>query len=281
VSTRANSTNPLLLSRRSPVVHTEPFVFLEVDDFLPPVIYEEAVSAFPSGDWFPQRIEGNKLRFSLSQTPKLVGQLASQHPVWRQIIDWLQDPVFLDDLYDVVADGLALSRGQRAARRWTFGVRGMPWRSMRHLRATTDFEFSRLEPGAFVPPHTDYAEKLVSALLYFPEPAWKEEYGGHTVYYRAKDDATLDANWDNARLDTNALEQVHTNTFEPNHLSIFLKSANSHHAVSPVACPPGSARNSLNFNVLTQRGDMARAARRGRIIAAAGYLRARRTIVRR
>ena len=97
-------------------------------------------------------------------------------------------------------------------------------------------------------------DKLVSGFLYFPEPGWKDEWGGHTVYYQAKHDSSLDQNWKNARLAVDDLEPFHVNQFVPNHLSLFLKSANSHHAVSPLECPPGTARNTLNFNVLKAKG---------------------------
>lgn len=260
VETRTN--NPLLLSRRSPVLHTDPFFFFEVDDFLPADVYQEALAAFPERPWFEQEIEGNKLRFSTRETPEVVARLTEEHSVWSKVLGWMQDPAFLADLYDLVREGLIASRGRLGSRPWAFDPHEGVLQRLRRQPATTEFEFSRLEPGAFVPAHTDSIYKLVSALLYFPSPEWDEGYGGDTVYYKAKR-GQID-NWRNDRLNVDDLEPFHVNRFVPNRLAVFLKSAHSHHAVSPITCPPEVARNSLNFNVYSVPGRASLAVMRAR-----------------
>ena len=110
------------------------------------------------------------------------------------------------------------------------------------------FEFSRLERGSFVPPHTDDPKKLISLLLYFPDPKWQENYGGGTEFYRTKKRA-MDNNWANREVQFKDLNPFFRAQFAPNRLVGFLKSNNSYHGVQPITCPEGMARNSLNINV--------------------------------
>lgn len=240
--------NPLLLSHRSPLVHLDPFCYFEIDNFLPQDVYKEALAAFPQRDRFPETTEGNKLRLTSVRSPELVKGLMNEHPAWRKVLDWMKAEEFIQDLYKVVRRGLVTSRGLWGARPWAFESPSDSVQSALRLEVRAEFEFSRLEPGAFVIPHTDGPSKLVSALLYFPDPLWEPSYGGDTVYYRAKDGVIAD-NWRNLRLNQDDLQAFHVNRFAPNRLAVFLKSAHSHHAVDAIQCPPGMARNSLNFNV--------------------------------
>ena len=113
----ARTTNPLLLSHRAPVIHTPPLFYLTIEGFLPEDIYQEALDAFPGSEWFGEQIEGDKRRFSAGQMPELVETLMERYPIWRTIIDWLQDDGFLDDLYNVVRESLLEYRGRLDARR--------------------------------------------------------------------------------------------------------------------------------------------------------------------
>lgn len=110
------------------------------------------------------------------------------------------------------------------------------------------FEFSRLRRGSFVPPHTDDQKKLVSLLLYFPDPKWQENYGGDTEFYRAKN-LTARNNWNNQRVSFEDLIPFSRAPFVANRLVAFVKSKNSYHGVQPITCPDGMARDSLNINV--------------------------------
>ena len=110
-------------------------------------------------------------------------------------------------------------------------------------------EFSSLPPGAYLYPHTDKPEKLVSCLLYFADPDWEERYGGATDLYRVKD-AKHNRNWSNRAVTFDALDVAFRTEFRPNRLLVFVKTKNSYHGVSPVACPNGMARKSFNFNFI-------------------------------
>jgi hypothetical protein len=120
--------------------------------------------------------------------------------------------------------------------------------------------------------------KLASGLLYLPEPGWKEEWGAHTVYYQAKHDHSLDQNWKNVRLNVDDLEPFHVNNVVRNHLCLFLKSANSHHALRALECPPGTARDMLNLNVLKAKGRSGQQLTRLRARGRSGVGKARRLI---
>jgi 2OG-Fe(II) oxygenase superfamily len=110
------------------------------------------------------------------------------------------------------------------------------------------FELSRLDAGTSVPAHTDATGKLLSLLLFFPQPGWREEWGGDTVLYRVRHRA-WERNWYNRRVPSAELEPVFQSRFSPNRLLGFVKARNSYHGVPPLACPGDASRTSLNVNV--------------------------------
>ena len=154
----------LLLSPRTRVARTNPFFHLQLDDFLPPGQYRELLKGFPGREWFPETIEGNKHRLNSRSTPEAFRAFCRTRPAWTRLFDQLSSEPFLDALYALVREPLRQARG-------LFGSR--PWR-LHHTRADgilngiltrrvkVTFEFSRLERGGIVPPHTDAPEKLVT-----------------------------------------------------------------------------------------------------------------------
>lgn len=230
---------------------SEPFFHFEVEDFLPSQQYQELLTSFPKEGQFPERIKGNKLRLNSRTTPEAFTAFCEQSPAWPRFFEELETPEFIGALYEIVARALRRSRGVLESRPWQVGdisTSGSGISPIGHESAFMSFEFSRLENGASVKPHTDGMQKLVSLILYFADPAWREEYGGDTLYYRPKR-AAHNYNWKNRWRRFEQLEPVFENRFAPNRLAVFVKSSNSYHGVPPITCPDGMARNSLNIHV--------------------------------
>jgi hypothetical protein len=244
-----SDTDALLLSNRTKDVSYHPFCHFQVEDYLPSKMYQSLLESFPEQRWFSETIEGDKNRLHSLYSAGIVRELCRQYPVWRDFMDFLSSQVFLNDLYQFVRGGLIKSRGLLNSRPWCEAAIYHPFMPIVKQPVQMQFEFSRLPRGSFVPPHTDAPDKLVSLLLYFPDPEWRENYGGNTDFYRPKR-SDLEYNWDNRRVPVEELVPFHSSPFTPNRLVGFLKSRNSYHGVLPITCPDGMARNSLNINVL-------------------------------
>jgi hypothetical protein len=242
-------TAPLLLSNGNPAVSNEPFFHVQIDDFLPWEHYHSLLDQFPKAAAFPETIEGNKKRLNSRSAPAAFQEYCLNHPVWTRLFEQFSSDQFLDELYELVRKPLREARGFLGARPWrhdTQAVTGL--KRLLRRRAVVTFEFSRLESGSLVPPHTDAPEKLVTLMLYFADPGWQADYGGGTVFYRPKR-PDLKRNWTNYRVPFEDLSAVSVNEFRPNHLCLFIKSKDSYHGMPSITCPAGVARNSLNINV--------------------------------
>jgi hypothetical protein len=164
----------------------------------------------------------------------------------------MRSKAFVDSLYALLKKPLHLIRGPIGGRTWRVDDTDSADPSLADWfkrPAIISFEFSRLENGASVPPHTDAPEKLATLILYFADPRWRREWGGGTRFYRPKHKALL-RNWHNLRVPFDQLDTVMDNEFVGNRLFIFAKSADSYHGLPEIHCPPDIARNSVNVNVV-------------------------------
>lgn len=243
----------LLLSSRVRQTAHQPFFHFVVEEYLPPSTYDTLLATFPTDADFVGQADaskhGNKRILSTSHQPDLFRAFLERRPAWREVVDVLGSEAFITDLYRLVRGELVRARGLGGLRRW---------RAHRALSAFEQgvelhVEFSRLTNGSYIMLHTDTPSKLASLLLYFPDPAWRPEYGGGTVFYRPGPGAPR-RNRANHTVPFEAVAPAATVDFVPNRLLVFLKSSISYHAVTPVTCPPAMLRNSVNISFLTPRG---------------------------
>jgi hypothetical protein len=116
------------------------------------------------------------------------------------------------------------------------------------------FEFSYLEAGCFIPPHTDSQKKLISLMLYFPDEGTAYGNSAGTEFYRGKDNTPARAAWKVGMLpeeQSNVFYDEHetffASQFEGNKLVGFVKSAVSWHGLKELKIPPGATRRSVNI----------------------------------
>lgn len=245
-------SDALSLPTTGAAIGDEPVFHYQLDNFLPTAQYQQLCQSFPGREWFEETIEGNKKRINSRRSPEVFDKFCQTHPEWQQLFSQLNGPVFVESLYQLLKKPLAAIRGPIGGRPWRLegsaqATDGPTDRLKR--RAVMNFEFSRLENGSNVPPHTDAPEKLATLILYFAPPEWRREWGGGTLFYRPKDPAFL-RNWHNRRLPFDQVTPVLDNEFVPNRLFIFTKSADSFHGLPDINCPPDMARNSVNINLL-------------------------------
>jgi hypothetical protein len=239
----------LKLSRCPLELCSQPYCFFHTDDFLPPDLYEALYASFPEepGD-FAENTEG-RLGLRSSDDPAGFEAFCRAHPEWRELVALFASDAFVLDAQRTFAVALARARGMAGRKRWLNDTRTrvsndlLRYALFEPVRAT--FQFSRMPQGAVSLPHTDAPRKLVSLLLYFPDPDWRPEWGGATEFFAPPPAAAGPTE----RIGFEGLEPVGRAEFRPNRLAGFVRSAASWHGVRPLACPPGRARKALLINL--------------------------------
>jgi hypothetical protein len=233
----------LFVSRTKPEICYDPFPYFCIDDYLPKDLYAALYREFPSMTAFDGSNTTGKM--AMHRRKLEFREFLASAPTWAATIDAFHGSEFLNDLETFVRPALVRARGVAGLRRWRIGSGGLP---LVERPIELSCEFSMLPSGAHLFPHTDKPEKLVSCLLYFPDPEWETRYGGSTDLYRVRD-SKHDHNWSNRPVPFSSVDVVFRSEFRPNRLLVFVKSRNSYHGVSPLICPDGMVRKSFNLNI--------------------------------
>lgn len=223
---------PLLLSNRIQNLLREPFYTFQVNDFLPIDVYQSLWSSFPDNSWCIGENEGNTKRsLSSKRHSDLFQEFCATYPDWQALCALFSSHTFVDNAIQLFREALFQSYGKISQ------------------SLSVQFEFSRMPRDSFLEPHTDLPYKMITLLLYFPEPEWQDSYGGHTEFYRSKDPA-MASNWWNRIVPFDQVEVFRRAHFIPNQLIGFIKSDNSLHGVPPITCPVEMNRKSLNVHII-------------------------------
>lgn len=251
-------TEALLLSKRLACPGLDPFCFFQVDDYLPPDLYEELRASYPGGsDYsvnpYSPNAEG-KLGFRSSVDPAGLDRFCAAHPVWGRLFEFFRSDGFLEDLRGTLAEPLRRARPGWAGRRpwYNANTRGVPNSWLRYQvqePVTTTFELSQLSRDAVVTPHADAPRKLVTMLLYFRDPEWQDDWGGGTEYYAPLDPVRARSWAATDRIPFEEFKSIGSTGYVANRLAGFVRSARSYHGVPPVTAPAGWSRKALMINV--------------------------------
>jgi len=244
----------LLISKRLKNIASEPFTVFSIEDYLPSDLYLKLLQNFPSKKFFLEKVAGNKLRFGSRTEPaaSVFNDFCSKKPLWLKLVNFFKSEIFLDDLYQIMSKDLIKSRGKLSGRSWRTGniMKKGAFNGILKQRVKTTFEFSKLQRDATVKPHTDKPDKLVSLILYFPDPRWNDSYGGSTEFYRPNS-SSLENNWKNRTIAFKEVSSFTEASFKPNKLVGFLKTKNSYHGVQSINCPQEISRHSFQINIIT------------------------------
>jgi len=251
----AFDTSNLLLSKRlgkPEDLRIHPCCFFQVDDYLPNDFYESLRETFPDESTYESDGSGKKgFRSSVEADP--FDSFCDANPAWRQLIDFFGSAEFSADARKALAPALHDARGMLEYRPWLDCTkRAIPNNPLRYIfqePTRTTFQISLLPRGGVVVPHTDAPRKLISLLLYFRDPDWKDEYGGATEFYEPLD-PQLARSWaPTDRIPFEHFKLIGAAGFERNRLSGFVRSNASFHGVPPISCPPGMSRRVLLINL--------------------------------
>ena len=113
----------------------------------------------------------------------------------------------------------------------------------------TTFQFALLPRDGSVVPHADAPRKLISLLIYFRDPDWRDEWGGGTEYYAPLDPVAARRWSPTARIPFEEFKTIGETPFAGNRLVGFVRSSDSYHGVTPLRCPEGRFRKAFLINL--------------------------------
>ena len=250
-----------------------PFGIFEI----PKVLREEDHAAlnqeFPAPDCFGASYDNGNKSYLDNTMPGFFSFLETS-PCWSQLYRQFADPVLTERLY-TLSRHFPSPRATHETLPWTLIIdpaRPNPTRDAaakdpdiqeKSRRAREQgrtavriaFEFSRLQNGGFVAPHTDVPPKLISLMLYFPDDGIAYGPDAGTVFYAGRGERPAGPAWEVFMLEPEPAsrffaghEVFHRAPFVANRLIGFVKSDISWHGLEPVKLPPGAARRSVNIN---------------------------------
>jgi len=235
-----NDRAQLLFSRRELHTNEEPYYSGFIDRYLPEPIYQQLAQNFPA--------ELTTINYDVRsqlETPEVNRDSLANMPVLKELFTFFTTDQFLLNLREWIAPAMERHRQDFDRREWIYEHKWLSTkRNEKYRSIDVTFKFVTMTTEESLCPHTDESRKILSLVLYFTDPAWKEDYGGGTDVYEPKYQI-LKNNWHDIYAPVELMNRLHTYQFVGNRLVFVLKSANSWHGVSPIRCPGGMLRKSL------------------------------------
>lgn len=247
----------------------EPFFIFEIHDLFDHEIYESLDAQFPKKSEFPATWLDRGGKYYMSNKMPEFAEFTKKTPIWAQLYDRLSDPLIIAKLYEL-AHSVPSERPAREKKLWRFDTRSKakwvtrkPMAQIRRLKSSLlgytpvrlGLEFSYLESGCYIPPHTDVTGKLISLMIYFPDSGIEYPVGAGTEFYRGKNNTAAQSAWKVGMLEDVPMKEFfdkheifYTSEFTPNKLVGFIKTSNSWHGVRKLTLPSNATRRSLNIN---------------------------------
>lgn len=244
-----------------------PFFIFEHKNFLDLSQYKALDRAFPEKDLFPKRHEGRGDKAFLNNSTDEFASFVSGSPEWNAFFQNFTNKDCIDKFYKMSMD-VDSERPPYQCKPWKLVTNSIFFRKQRfkYLRrmigrlfgytpVVLKLEFSYLENGCWIPPHTDDTRKLISLMVYFPDD--NVEYGDSagTEFYTGKDGKAAPTGWRAVMMykpDADEFykenETFYSSKFEGNKLVGFVKSSLSWHGLEELKLPEGATRRSLNVN---------------------------------
>jgi len=234
--------------------HQQPFFHYVKDNFLSEERYAALLREFPDDSAFPDITEENKKRLNSRRSSRAFDQYLQTHATWKEFIEALSSEAFLSGLLELAAPALQQARGLSGIRSWNYAGKriksGLATARSQKIRVV--FEFSQLNNGSYIPPHTDSTDKLVTMMFYLADNHKAAIENAGTVFYQSAQNPG-EKNWYNRKLDFSAVTPVAVNDFMANRICVFVKSDRTYHGLPELHMPANTGRNSLNVNIYRRR----------------------------
>jgi hypothetical protein len=248
-----------LLEREREMIE-RPFTVIRYNDFMDEGLFSQLNAAFPAPDKRWQVIRGLDSKIFIESNDAGFDSVASAAPPWRQFIDTALDANFWREIGILIHPimlrhkNAGLLTPQLPEDVAASIDRHEQFMEVLSEKTSPYLQFAQLGAGNLNSPHSDDWRKLVSMIVYFPPEGWREEYGGSTVFLRAKSDLSsrpwFDPTMNRIPLEASKaffadMEPFQRSRYQGNTCVLFCKTINSFHAVEPIKCPPSMARRAF------------------------------------
>ena len=255
------------------VVICEPFPIFEFHNLFDASIFCKLQAEFPDKTLFPGRYLENGGKFYMNGTTREFDDFLEKSPIWKDLFRVFYKPEIVADFY-ALTQQFSSERTPTERKRWQicFGkkddfpegarytISALKARLLDRIQVRLGFEFSCMEQGCYIPPHTDMPEKLLSLMIYFPEEDVTYPDGTGTEFYRKKPDNHDMRSWQTSWVKGDGVHKFfesndifYTSPFTANKIVGFLKTSNSWHGVRQLSLPMHVLRRSLNISYILIR----------------------------
>jgi hypothetical protein len=253
------------LTQTNVEVTEQPFTIAQFQNVLNDDLYDDLCATFPTADerWNLSKGGDSKAYISsVGQNAENFHDVVPTTSAWKVFIEAVSSQDFWSDVGALIHPMMLQHKkaGLLSPTLPEFLVDAIDERArfldlLRRI-GRPHLQFSYMSPNDSNTPHSDHWQKLVNIITYYPTPGWKEEFGGGTVFLRAKKDLTS-LPWFHPTMnrvpvscrkefgvDMEIFKRVH---YQRNCWVLFCKTTNSFHAVEPVKCPEPLARRAFNM----------------------------------
>jgi len=160
------------------------FPVFTVDNILTNEIFESLRSSFPKENYQLTSTEGY---FNRGTQEIDYEKLFKVNPLWEVFFSSLSDPRFISALGKKLAPHIYNDRGLRVFFPWKIKDKKNKNYEM-NFKLNSDFRLDSIGKRGQINPHRDASRKLVTMMFYFADDDWEKKWGGHTVFYKPKND---------------------------------------------------------------------------------------------
>ena len=223
-----------VLSLANLVTHHDPYVTGTATDVLTPEMYAALAATFPPVSECAAFGGQENKKYALSENKNPAGFKAFllRQQVWRQLHDAIKAPAF-------IAQTFALLRAKGFP---------LPDDCVDPAHFSSRFECSLIPAdGGCLLPHTDIPSKVVTIVLGMRDEPWDDAWGGGTDLLRPKPD--IEIAFEDYKAPLSAFDVVRTVPYAANQALVFVKTAESWHAVGPLTGPADAMRRTITINI--------------------------------
>lgn len=246
------------------IYKNNPFTIFEKKNIFSEEIYNQLYNEFPNENYFESK-HSLGLKKYFNNKSKNFYDFINSSDVWLNFYNYLNSESFTCSIFNLCQNDLLLIGERKKIRNISFQKEihnNVISRVLRRLKKSLGtyeirigFEFSILKNGAFIPPHNDTENKLISLMFYFPGENQNEKKELGTNFYKIKAGYEEMNLWKGDMLDSEKSKDFfkshkvfHNSKFERNKIVGFLKSKFSWHDVSIIG-DNFKTRKSVNINL--------------------------------